>query len=80
MRYDAASWAFPGGSNVTTLVMPNSGPRARVESAGNLQVTEWQHVAMVWASGEGVKLYVDGVEDTAPTGVDAPGTGTVSGV
>jgi hypothetical protein len=80
MRYDAASWAFPGGTNVITVVTPTSGPRARLESASDMQVTEWQHVAMTWASGEGIKLYVNGEQDTAPTGVDPPGEGAVEGI
>jgi hypothetical protein len=80
MRYDVATWAWAGGSNAITAVTPNTGGRARIESSSGLQVTEWQHVAMVWASGEPIRLYVDGVEDTHPTGVDAGVSGTVSGV
>jgi hypothetical protein len=80
MRYDAASWAFPGGTNVITIVTPNTGPRARLESASNIQVTDWQHIAMTWVSGEGIKLYVNGEQDTAPTGVDPPGEGEVQGI
>jgi len=80
MRYDAASWAFTGGTNVITIVTPNTGDRARLESASNLQVTDWQHVAMTWGSGEGIKLYVNGEQDTAPTGVDPPGEGMVQGI
>jgi hypothetical protein len=33
------------------------------ESSYNVQTTNWQHVAMTWQSGQGLKLYIDGVLD-----------------
>jgi hypothetical protein len=33
------------------------------ESSDYVQTTNWQHVAMTWQSGQGLKLYIDGLLD-----------------
>ncbi len=61
IRYDAAG-ANGGGNDVFKIGLDVNGTKA-YESASGLQTTEWQHVAMVWESGQGLKLYVDGQLD-----------------
>ncbi|HUT14035.1 MAG TPA: LamG domain-containing protein, partial [Thermoguttaceae bacterium] len=72
-RYDAAGGAG-GGTNVikaavTTTASGGTANRNvdQQESRSGVQTTNWQHVAITWENGEGFKLYLDGVEDTAPT-------------
>jgi len=76
LRYDAASWKWEGGTNLIKMSVPGAGA---YEGADATQTTEWQHLTMVWASGETMKLYIDGIEDV-PRGVDDPSTGPLSGV
>jgi hypothetical protein len=68
MRYDAAG-ASHGGTNVVKMgistVAGSDGPQ--LESSENLQATSWQHVCMTWSSGDIIRFYVNGAEDT-PTG------------
>ncbi len=80
LRYDAASWKWPGGTNIVKGSMGVSGGLQTIEGSSNKQTTEWQHIAMTWSSGNRLSLYVDGELENAPTGEDPPRTGTVSGV
>jgi len=52
--------------------------REEDESSSNVQTTAWQHIAMTWQSGVGLKLYINGVLDI-PAEDDAYFTGTTSG-
>ncbi len=79
MRYDAASWAWPGGTNLIKLALDSTGGHQAHEGSDNTQTTEWQHVTMVWSSGNELKLYINGELDS-PRGTDAGTTGTVTGV
>jgi len=63
LRYDV-SGANGGGTNVIkTGVMTGQG-KTTLESSNEVQTTEWQHVAMVWSSGQQLTLYLDSKEDT----------------
>ena len=77
IRYDAAGASY-GGSNLLKMAVTSSGEQ-QLESSSNLQTTEWQHVAMTWSSGDIIRLYIDGVEDT-PSGNASPASGPQSGV
>ena len=79
MRYDAASWAWEGGTNLIKLALDSTGGHQAHEGSDNTQTTEWQHVTMVWSSGNELKLYIDGELDT-PRGTDAATEGAVDGV
>ncbi|MEJ2702712.1 MAG: hypothetical protein P8Z79_09760 [Sedimentisphaerales bacterium] len=79
MRYDAASWAWEGGTNLIKTALDSTGGHQAYEGSDNTQTTEWQNVAMVWSSGNELLLYIDGELDT-PRGTDAGTEGTVSGV
>jgi hypothetical protein len=63
MRYDAAG-ANGGGTNVLKMAVVAPNDEQQLESSGNLQTTEWQHVAMVWSRNEQLKFYVNGQLDT----------------
>jgi hypothetical protein len=77
MRYDAASWAWEGGTNLIKTGISTTGGGQVLEGSSNTQTTAWQHVTMVWSSGNGLKLYIDGWLDT-PRGVNSPSLGTTS--
>jgi hypothetical protein len=63
MRYDAAG-ANGGGTSLLKMAVVAPNDEQQLESSSNLQVTEWQHVAMVWSRGAQIKFYVNGLEDT----------------
>ncbi|MFP4058700.1 MAG: LamG-like jellyroll fold domain-containing protein [Candidatus Brocadiia bacterium] len=65
IRYDSAGWNGKG-TDVFKVGIAISGRQNHwaLESSSGLQTTDWQHVVLTWRSGGGMKLYVDGVEDT----------------
>ncbi|MCL5281474.1 MAG: discoidin domain-containing protein [Planctomycetes bacterium] len=77
MRYDA-SGANGGGANVLKMAVTSTSGEQQLESSAGRQTTEWQHVAMTWKSGVGLKFYSNGKLDT-PSNVQAANTGAVSG-
>jgi hypothetical protein len=83
MRYDAAG-STGGGTIVQKMgltVVAADGTTntvVQLESSNNSQTTEWQHVALVWKSGEALKFYINGNPD-APTANSAATTGTLAG-
>jgi len=77
IRYDSAGVTY-GGTNVLKMAVTSSSEQ-QLESSSNLQTTEWQHVAMTWSSGDIIRLYIDGVEDT-PSGNATAASGPQSGV
>ena len=79
IRYDAAG-SVAGGTNVIkTGILVEGGVGIALESSEDVQTTEWQHVAIVWSSGEPIKLYINGVED-APTFDEGPIDGRLDGL
>jgi hypothetical protein len=72
MRYDSAGYAG-GGVNVFKMVVRSAQPvkAQRLESSSYVQSTDWQHVAMTWSSGDIVRFYINGRENT-PTFNDSP--------
>lgn len=62
IRYDV-SGSNGGGSNVIKAGVNAGAAKTTLESSVDVQTTEWQHVAIVWTSGEQIKLYIDGVQD-----------------
>ena len=79
IRYDASSWAWEGGTNLIKMALDSTGGHQALEGSDNTQTTEWQHVTMVWSSGNELELYIDGELDT-PRGTDAGTTGTITGM
>ncbi len=60
LRYDSASWDFKGGgTNLIKAGISTTAGDQRYESASNTQTTEWQHLVLIWSSGEQFSLYID---------------------
>jgi hypothetical protein len=78
IRYDAggADW---GGTNLMKMGITTTGDEQQLESSNNSQTTDWQHLVMTWSSGQLIRFYIDGQEDT-PTGRDPNTVGTITGV
>ena len=82
LRYDSAG--ATGGADdvlkmgITVQIDPNTTEIVQLESSANSQTTEWQHVAMVWASGQEMQLYLNGELDV-PSATEPPVTGTLTG-
>jgi hypothetical protein len=78
MRYDAAG-SNGGGTNIIKTGVNTDQGKTTFESSNGAQTTQWQHVAMVWSSGEQIKLYIDGVQNE-PTANEAALGGALSGL
>jgi hypothetical protein len=77
MRYDAAG-ANGSGTDVLKMAVTSTGGEQQLESSIDAQTTDWQHVAMVWSSGQQLKFYINGVLDV-PTDNQAATTGITTG-
>jgi hypothetical protein len=78
MRYDAAGASYQGTSLIK-MGITTTGGLQQLESSSNVQTTDWQHLVMTWSSGQVIRFYIDGLEDT-PAGRDDGVVGTVSDV
>ncbi|MHC4489789.1 MAG: LamG domain-containing protein, partial [Planctomycetota bacterium] len=76
IRYDADGGG--GDLNLIKYGITSTGGNPEDESSRNVQTTDWQHIAMVWSSGNQLELYINGVLDT-PTEIAAAATGTLTG-
>ncbi len=67
LRYDAAG-INGGGVNVIkvglTIATEGGDTTLQAESSDGSQTTDWQHLAMVWASGQDLQLYINGELDS----------------
>ncbi|MHC4229639.1 MAG: LamG domain-containing protein [Planctomycetota bacterium] len=79
MRYDAAGSSFAGTNVFKMAITSTPDGEQQLESSGNLQTTDWQHVAMTWSSGDLIRFYVNAVEDTPSGRNGANNAGIVSG-
>jgi cytoskeletal protein CcmA (bactofilin family) len=59
IRYDEDG-AFGGGVNGIKASIRTTSGYAQIESSSNVQTKDWQHLALVWQSGEHLKLYING--------------------
>jgi hypothetical protein len=75
-RYDKDGASSNRLQHVMKYGVAATGGSEEDESSDYVQTTEWQHVAMTWQSGVGLKLYIDGVLDVP--GWDAPAKGGVT--
>jgi hypothetical protein len=62
IRYDV-SGSLGGGANLIKTGVNTGEGKTTLESSNDIQTTDWQHVAIVWSSGEQLKLYIDGVQN-----------------
>jgi hypothetical protein len=74
IRYNQAGTVSGSAASITASLSATSG-YTHIESSSSVQSTNWQHIAIVWESGTGIKLYVNGVLN-----VPAYDGGAVSGV
>jgi hypothetical protein len=77
-RYDKDGWGG-GQRNVIKAGITTTDGTHILESSGNVQTTEWQHLAFTWRSGEPMKLYINGTRDT-PSFIQPAISGTLSNV
>jgi len=66
MRYDEAG-SMSGRDDVIKCGITSTEGIHEIESAGTVQTTDWQHLAMAWKSGEPLRLYINGVLDNSFT-------------
>jgi len=59
IRYDKYG-AYGGGIRGIKASIRASSGFTQIESTSNVQTTDWQHLALVWQSGQSLKLYIDG--------------------
>jgi len=76
IRYDR-SGASGGGSNVIKAAITSTGGGQQIESASNVQTTDWQHLVLTWESGGTLTLYIDGTA-TTPTFNSSATSGTLT--
>jgi hypothetical protein len=50
-------------SNVLEFVIPTTGGTIHYTTVGDVQVTNWTHLAMTWASGQAPEVYINGLRD-----------------
>ncbi len=62
-RYDHKGWGG-GGIGLIKSAVDASGGDTQIEGASNTQTTEWQHVTIVWSSGDPLLQYINGAVDT----------------
>ncbi|MXZ01022.1 LamG domain-containing protein [Candidatus Poribacteria bacterium] len=79
LRYDAASWSTPGGTNLIKGGISTTGGGQAYEGKSDVQTTDWQHLVFTWKSGEKLALYIDGELDDDPTHNADGQVGTISG-
>ena len=81
IRYDKIG-TFGGGTSVIKASIKTTLGYKQVESTSYVQTTDWQHVALVWESGTGLELYIDG--NLNALSYQGPGepelTGGISGI
>ncbi|HEX41273.1 MAG TPA: hypothetical protein ENN81_04345, partial [Phycisphaerales bacterium] len=78
MRYDVDGGSG-GGTNVIKVGITATDGEQKIESSSGVQKTDWQHVAITWASGTNLTLYLDGVPDNTPTYREPIRYGTLTG-
>ena len=75
LRFDASAWAG-GASNALTAFVSTTAGDGTIEGEPDSQGTDWQHVALSWASGGELVLYVDG-RAQSPSFTTGPLGGTI---
>ncbi len=77
-RYNKDGWGG-GQRNVIRAGITTTSGSHSLESSGNVQTKEWQHLAFTWRSGAPMKLYINGVLDN-PSFIQPAISGTLSNV
>jgi len=80
LRYDAAGGTGGGTNGMkmgVTVSVNGFNTILQLETSSGRQTTDWQHLAMVWSSGQALKFYLNGKLDT-PTANSAAATGPLA--
>lgn len=78
LEYSAAG-VSGGASNCITAAISTNAGIARVESGSNAQTTNWQHLALVWKTGDKLQLYINGAL-VVPSYETGPLAGTLGNI
>ncbi len=78
IRYDK-NGVFGGGVNGIKASVRTTLGYTQIESSSDVQTTGWQHLALLWEAGSGLRLYINGQLDT-PRYDRGALSGIVSGV
>lgn len=74
IRYDSKGGsADPDGNDVIKYGVRTNEGNEEDESSQFVQTTQWQHVVMTWKSGVGMKLWINGVQDSPTFDAGAKG-------
>lgn len=77
LRYDQTGIFGGTTSCLKASLETGMGTSTQIESSGGNQTTNWQHLTLVWSSGESLKLYIDGSYDS-PSYNAGPVTGWIA--
>ena len=77
-RYDKNGYSGGEDDVIKAGITTTEGTHS-LESSGNVQTLEWQHLVFTWTSGEQMKIYIDGVLDT-PFHIGTAVSGVISNV
>jgi hypothetical protein len=75
-RHDGALQSQSNAPNGYRTGVRATGGTQYLETPTNTQTTDWVHVAMTWASGQDIKVYIDGYE-LAPGWMSTTVSGTI---
>jgi len=64
LRYDQIGVYGSTTNCLKASLETGMGTSTQIESSGGNQTTSWQHLALVWSSGQSLKLYIDGSYDS----------------
>jgi hypothetical protein len=78
LRFDATGSIGSAANCVRGTVTMQGGSTAAAETIANVATTEVMFVAMTWRSGEGVRIFVDGVESAVSGTANSSVTGVVA--
>lgn len=78
-RYDSASWAVAGGTNLIKGAISTTGGGQSIEGKSDVQTTEWQHIVFTWSSGQQLAIYIDAELDEDPIHNTNATNGEISG-
>jgi hypothetical protein len=78
LRYDKAGFLGGGVKGIKASIRTSAGYK-QIESSSDVQTTDWQHLALVWQSGQSLRLYINGIEDSLRHD-DGNIAGTINGV
>lgn len=59
LRYDRTA-AYSHGSSCIKASLSAGAGYTQIESTDNVQTTNWQHLVLLWSSGDSLKLYING--------------------